>query len=157
VNDNRISASLSQADVDAVMAAITTIRQKLPFLIDLTPEERRTLPKLGDKSRAFVSAALIVAQQNVDLLPRYFEVDEMAKDVHLVEVLDSIYAEMTKLYELLDDTRVAAGSEAYLAGLLVYQSVRAAGKGAGLDCQLDAMGQRFARKSRTPAPQSSAA
>ena len=50
--DNRISASLSQADREAVMTAITTIRGKLPFLVDLTTEERRSLPKLGDKIRA---------------------------------------------------------------------------------------------------------
>lgn len=41
--DNRISASLSQADREAVMQAIATIREKLPFLIDLTTEERRAL------------------------------------------------------------------------------------------------------------------
>lgn len=48
--DNRISASLSQPDREAVMRAIATIRKKLPFLIDLTTEERRSLPKLGNKS-----------------------------------------------------------------------------------------------------------
>lgn len=53
---NRISASLSTSDRDAVLAAITQIRQKLPFLIDLTADERRALPKLGDKSRAFVES-----------------------------------------------------------------------------------------------------
>lgn len=58
MSDNRISASLSQADRDAVMKAIATIREKLPFLVDLTTEERRSLPKMGDKSRAFVSKAL---------------------------------------------------------------------------------------------------
>ena len=43
MSDNRISASLSQADRDAVMKAIATIREKLPFLVDLTTEERRAL------------------------------------------------------------------------------------------------------------------
>lgn len=38
-----------------------TIKQKLPFLIDLIAEERKSLPKMGDKSRAFVSKALEVA------------------------------------------------------------------------------------------------
>ena len=47
MSDNRISASLAQADRDAVMKAIATIREKLPFLVDLTTEERRSLPKMG--------------------------------------------------------------------------------------------------------------
>ena len=38
--ENRISASLAPADREAVMQAIATIREKLPFLVDLTTEER---------------------------------------------------------------------------------------------------------------------
>lgn len=83
--DNRISATLPQADREAVMQAIATIREKLPFLVDLTIEERRSLPKLGDKSRAFVSKALEVATQNQDFLSRSFDLDEMRQDVELFE------------------------------------------------------------------------
>ena len=53
--ENQISASLTPANRQAVMDAIATIKDKLPFLVDLTTEERRTLPKMGDKSRAFVT------------------------------------------------------------------------------------------------------
>jgi len=38
--ENRVSASLSQADKDAVMAALATIKAKLPFLIDITTSDR---------------------------------------------------------------------------------------------------------------------
>ena len=41
MDDNRIDATLSQADKDAIMAALAAIRQKLPFLIDLSLDERR--------------------------------------------------------------------------------------------------------------------
>ncbi len=34
--ENRISAQLSQADRTAVMVAVNTLRQKLPFLLDLS-------------------------------------------------------------------------------------------------------------------------
>src|SRR5205085_2999222 len=90
MTDNRISASLSQADQQAVLSAINTIREKLPFLIDLTPEERHTLPKMGDKSRGFVSQALDLATLNTDILPRSFDVDEMRKDVELLNALSPV-------------------------------------------------------------------
>lgn len=61
MTDNRVSAVLSEADRQAVLAAIETIRTKLPFLVDLTPEQRRSLPKMGDRSRSFVAKALAVA------------------------------------------------------------------------------------------------
>lgn len=151
--DNRISASLSQPDREAVMTAIATIREKLPFLLDLTTEERRSLPKLGDKSRAFVSKALEVATQNQDFLPRSFDLDEMREDVLLFEAMYPILLALMQLQELIDDTYVAVGSEAYAASLLVYNYAKASGKGAGLDAVVDEMGRRFARKSRTAQPQ----
>jgi hypothetical protein len=146
--DNRIDAALTQADRQAVLAAINTIREKLDFLIDLTPEERRTILRMGDRSRGFVSQALNVAEQNEDILPRSFDVAEMRRDVELLAALEPIMAALSQLSELVEDTYMAVGGEAYAAALLVYQFVRAAGKGAALDGALDALGQRFARKSR---------
>lgn len=153
MSDNRISASLAQADRDAVMKAIATIREKLPFLVDLTTEERRSLPKMGDKSRAFVSKALEVATQNQDFLPRSFDLEEMRRDVEMFEALYPLLLSLNQLQELMDDTYVAVGSEAYAAALLVYNYAKASGKGAGLDAVVDEMGRRFARKSRSVQPQ----
>ena len=52
MNTNRIDATLSPEDQAAVLAALATIKKKLPFLIDISPDERSSLPKMGDKSRA---------------------------------------------------------------------------------------------------------
>lgn len=150
--DNRISASLSQADQQAILAAVNTIREKLPFLIDLTPEERRTLPRMGDKSRGFVAQALEVATLNPDILPRSFDVSEMRKDVDLLSALSPVMTALSQLSELVDDTYMAVGSEAYASALLVYQFARTGGKGSALDGALDALSQRFARKSHGTAP-----
>jgi hypothetical protein len=130
------------------MDAINTIRTKLPFLLDLTLEERRALPKMGDKSRAFVSQALEVARQNPDILPRSFDIEEMRRDVDLFNALQPLLIAFGQIQELIEDTYLLVGSEAYIAALLVYQYARAAGKGAALDSNLDALSQRFARKSK---------
>lgn len=148
MTDNRVSASLSDADRRAVLAAVQTIREKLPFLVDLTPDERHRLPKMGDKSRAFVEQALTIATQNPDVLPRSFDVEEMRKDVELMDALRPFAAALAQLYELVDDTLLEVSSEAYAAALAVYQYARAAGKGSALDDLLEGMAQRFARKSR---------
>lgn len=103
MTENRISATLSDADQQAVMTAINTIRQKLPFLIDLSPEERQSLPKMGDKRRAFVEQALDVATQNEDILPRSFDVEEMRKDVELVAALAPIITALAQLQELIEE------------------------------------------------------
>lgn len=153
MTSNRISVTLAQADRDAVMAAVITIREKLPFLIDLSVEERKALPKLGDKSRAFVSKALEVAKQNSDFLPRSFDLDEMRKDVELFEAMYPVVVAMSQLQELLDDTYTTVGSEAYSAALTVYNYAKASGQGAGLDAVVGELKQRFARKPRQEKPQ----
>ncbi|MDF5707212.1 MAG: hypothetical protein PUP90_05895 [Nostoc sp. S4] len=153
--DNKVSAKLSLADREAVMQAITTIREKLPFLIDLTTEERKVLPKLGDKSRAFVSKALEIATQNPDFLPRSFDLNEMRQDIELFEALYPIMLSLTQLQELVDDTSVAVGSEAYAAGLMVYNYAKVSGKGAGLESMIDDLGRRFARKAKKVQAQTS--
>jgi hypothetical protein len=152
MQENRISATLSDADRQAVMAALETIRQKLPFLTDLTPEDRRALPKMGDRSRAFVSQALELATQNPNIIPGGFDTPEMRKDVELLDALAPIMTALMQLGELAEDTYMAVGSEAYTSALLVYQYARAAGRGSALDGALDGLAQRFARKTARTTP-----
>ena len=151
--ENRVNATLSPADQQAVLDAIATIKAKLPFLVDLTPTERQILPKMGDKSRAFVHKALEVATQNPGFLPRDFDLAEMRHDVELFESLQPVVVALTQLQELVDDTVVGVGSEAYTAALLVYQYAKASNQGAALDELADALGRRFARKAKSAPPQ----
>lgn len=150
---NKVSASLSATDLQDVLAAITTINAKMPFLINLTQEESKALPKFGDKSFAFVSKALELATQKPDILPRNFDVTEMKKDVDLYNQMYSVLQPLTLLVEKLNDTQKEAGAEAYTAALIVYQSAKMSGADlGGLESVLDDLGKRFARKSTSVAP-----
>lgn len=150
--ENRINATLSVADRDKVLDLIAQIRALLPFLIDLSPDERQSLPKMGDKSRAFVQQALQLAEQDDSYLPRSFDVAEMKNDVELTDGLYPIMLALAQLSEFVADTYTLVGSEAYTGGLVIYQSAKRNGHGAALDNLLDALGQRFARKTKEPPP-----
>lgn len=146
---NRINATLSPEQVQAVHAALETIAGSLPFLIDLKPEERKSMPKFGDQSRAFVAKAATIAQQHPDILPRSFDVQELQADVALVGTLYPVMTAVTQLLGRIEDTYFAAGSEAYAASLLVYQYAKAAHLATGaLEDALDDLGQRFARRAK---------
>jgi hypothetical protein len=149
--ENRVSAVLSSADREAVLAAIQTIHSKLPFLISLTPEQRKGMLKLGPKSVDFVNNALTVSNQNAQLLPPVFDQAEWQKDVELLTGLNAIATALSPLAEKIDDTLMVAGSEAYAAALSAYNYLKAANASGGLDGLLDDLGQRFARRSRTAA------
>ncbi|HEY0943627.1 MAG TPA: hypothetical protein VGD81_00105 [Opitutaceae bacterium] len=144
-----MSASLAAADQAAALQAIATLREKLPFLIDLTPEQRRHLPKMGDKSRAFVERTLQACQANGAVLPPTFDVAEFERDLALWLALAPVVAQVTQLQELLEDTLIAVGSDLYAASLVGYGYLKLSGAGAGLDELRAAMSARF-RKAKTP-------
>lgn len=150
--ENRIEATLSTADRQAALDALALVRSKLPFLIDLTPDDRQSLLKMGDKSRAFVAQALTIAEQDDSFLPRSFDTAEMRQDVQLIEALAPIMVAVTQLNEMLGDTFALVGSDAYSAALLVYNALKAKGGNGALDDLSDALGKRFARKSKPKTP-----
>ena len=149
--NDRIDTTLSQADLDAILAAVETIKGKLPFLIDLSPDERQSLPKFGYKSLAFVQRAHDVVKQDDSFLPRAFDVDAFGRDVALHARLGTVALALGRLAEHVDDTRTLVGAEAYAAALDAYDALKRAGNGAALDGAADDLARRFARR-RPAAP-----
>ncbi|PSB30756.1 hypothetical protein [Stenomitos frigidus] len=145
---NPISATLSPDDRATIAQALEQIRDRLPFLVDLMAEERKSIPKMGDKSRTFVNKALDMASKNAEFLPRSFDVAEMRKDVQLFDDLSSLSLSLVQLQDLVDDTCMALGNEAYTAALTVYNYAKTTGqKTDGLEPLVDEMRQHF-RKPR---------
>lgn len=146
--NNTISASISPADQEVIFDAIAIIKDKLGFVIGLTQEERKSLSRMGDKSRAFVNKAIEVATQNAELMPRCLDIAEMRRDVELVEALYPVMLSIAQLQELIEDTCLLAGSEAYAAARIAYNAARVNGKSMGLETAVEEMGKRYSRKSR---------
>lgn len=150
MNNNRVSATLSKETINQILGAVAAIREQLPFLVDLTVEERKSLPRMGDKSRAFVSKALELASQNSDFLPRSFDIDEFRKDVELYDAIYAVRQSLMILAENVDDTYQLAGSEAYSSALVVYHSAKSGKIGVeGLDDVIGELKKRFIRKSKS--------
>jgi len=152
MTSNYISANLTLQARDEIMGAINDIRAKLPFIIDVAPKVKRSMPKMGDKSRAFVQKALDVAVQHPDFLPRSFNIAELQRDVHLFETIYPLAMALAQLQADLDDTLAAVGSDAFTAALQVYRHAKAHGDGSGLDAMVEELGQRFERQPRKKAP-----
>ena len=110
MNTQRVSATLTTQDRDAVLAAIFTIREKLPFLIDLGAGQRNAMAKLGDRSQAFVRKAFEVGSQNPGMLPVSFDLEEMRRDADLFDSLSAIRPALDKLGNQVADTTLQEGS-----------------------------------------------
>jgi len=145
---NKIDAALSDIDRDKALEFIRQIRASLPFLIDLTPENRKQLFKMGDWGRPIVEQTLVLAEQDDSFLPRSFDVSEMRQDKELYDKLMPIFVEITRLYEGLQDTIMLVGSDLIMAGLDVYGNAKNNGIGEHLDNLVPLVARRFKHKSR---------
>lgn len=129
MNENRISIELSAADVAAINAAIAVLAEKLqPILIALEAEDKKNLAKLGEKSVSFVAKTLQYAESDTEFLPPFIDLPEMKKDWTGFNVLNGFLRPLQQITKNLDDTATLCGSEAILAGLAYYNSVRQAVK-----------------------------
>jgi hypothetical protein len=137
---------MSEEDVTAVLNDLLAIKARMPFLIGLTDEERRAMPKVGDRDRAFIDKAFEVVGKVADYLPASFKVEEMQKDMALMDALSPIILEISQLAQKLADTYALAASEAYAAALLIYRYAKDAKSIEGLTAALDNLSQRFERR-----------
>lgn len=152
-----LDAALTETDIQEILAAIATIRSKLPFLTGLTTDERRSLFKLGNKSQTFVEKALDVATAYSLLMPRSLsdsDIESARRDMALFEALHPILQNISQLHKLIEDTQTLAGSEAYATARLAYKSAKMNGKGMGLDDILTDLSRQFQRNRKAATPQS---
>jgi hypothetical protein len=140
-----ISAELTGEQKDLIISKLNEISDMLPFIVNLTIDERRSLTKMGDKSVAFVMKALEYASTNPQFVPPYLDVAELSKDAILASQLLAINNAIQILAEKVDDTLMAVGSEAYAASRTFYNSVKSATKEAvpGADAIARDLGERF--------------
>ncbi|MDR2125739.1 MAG: hypothetical protein LBP63_02765 [Prevotellaceae bacterium] len=100
----------------------------LPYVITLTPEERRGLLKMGDKSFTFVEKAYDYVLENPTFVPAYLNTTEFAVDFADAHGLWTVRNDALQVYEMIDDSAMASGSEAMQAALVFYNAVKEAAK-----------------------------
>ena len=147
--DNRIDTTFDKAQQAAALQALSDLAAALPFLTDLSPDDRRSLYKLGDKSRAFVDQALVSAEQFTDALPRSFDVEQYARDVALYRALEPVHARLRDLFERVDDTRMLVGAEAMEGARAVYYHTKGHPGSEALTETSRAMSRRYERGPQT--------
>ena len=147
-----IDASISAVDLQAIKDAFATIKQKLPFLVSLTVDERKSTFKAGPNSLSFVQNALTAAEGHPDIFPNSFSTTAFRKDVDLFSVLTELGTSAESLSSQIDDTRLAVGGEAMQQGSQVYTYVKAAADTTpGLKPIAEQLGERFQRASKPKA------
>ena len=153
---NKVSATLSDADQQTILTKANEIKALLPFLLNLSNTERKKFRKMGPKSVDYVALCVTGAQDFSNTLANDFNVTEFGNDAGLIVSLTRIHTVLQSITEGLGDTLLAAGSDAMAGADEVYGSLKGAAKrDANVKALVEQIGQRFkgqGKKKATPKP-----
>jgi len=151
---SNISAVLSPADVSGINGALTAIETALPFLINLTEEERKTIYKMGPDAKSYVDKTKNYTVSHPALIPPFASASEFVKDHDLWTALLPILARIKSLSEAIDDTMMGIGNEMMDFMTAYYSTAKEAAKRnvPGSGSVSGDLGEFFDRPDRPAAP-----
>ncbi len=126
MNINKIDAEIPQQTEEQAMQSIAGLKGMFPFLLDLTPNERKRLAKLSRKRQDFIDKVLIHAEQNPGFFPGFASLEAYRRDALLIKCLQRLYAAALPFCEQLKDTIMFTQAEAYELARAFYSSVKSA-------------------------------
>ena len=149
---NQISTTIPAETIADISSKMNLLNVSLAnyLLFNLTPADRMELSKMGDKTIVFVQKSLEYAENNPALVPAYLDIAEAKKDFVLSQDLNNILKQVSMLQRSIEDTMMVAGSEAYNAALVFYNSVKGASRVnvPGSEAVYNDLHQRFSVKSK---------
>ena len=148
---NRIDITLTTEQIAAVGAAITTLKDALPFLVSMSAAERRHLARLGPKSEGFVRQAHELAREHPEIVPNGLTVAELDRDQALRDALLPTKHDLEVLLRKVNDTMTLAGADLMQGTLIIYRGLRSYGDAAGYGDIREELGRRF-EQNRAPVP-----
>lgn len=143
MTQNLVDMMVGTDNLARMDSAIVELEAALAGLVSLTPEQRRSLPKMGDRSEAFCRAALNVAMQHPGVMARDFEMEAFQRDMQALDLLRPRFLRIAHLYQRASDTETALGSDLMSSSLEVYGVMKVSGKGKSLDDARRNLGSRF--------------
>jgi hypothetical protein len=145
MSKNLISAALAAQAVTNIATAVATIRTNLPFLLNLTPDQRKSLPGITEASQGIVLATINFVAQHPEAFPATFNAVEFNKDAALLAPLQQIASLIAALNTDTDDTLRALHGDLYSEFLDVYAIARAGNRSGAYDDYLNSVKSRFAK------------
>ena len=119
--ENRIDAQITDETLAEIMAAFALIRSKMPFLISVSREQKKRILRLADGRLPFTEDALKFARDEVTLNPDPLLLTNAEEDLALFKSLSKIMHDIESLKEMVSDTSLVAGSEAYKMARMIYK------------------------------------
>jgi len=146
---NLISGKLTEENITQIKNTFASIKTIIPFLKPLADKDKKGLIRLGDYYEPLVKDGCNITEQYPSIFPGTFNAAEYKSDYELYCVLKPIVAIGKEILSAIEDTMIAAGSDALMATFEVYGYVQSnIGEIAGLQETAGRMAEYFPRKSK---------
>lgn len=127
--ENKVQIQINEEQKQIIDKALEQINEILrPALISLSPEKKKSMLIMGDKSFSFVNKALMFSRQKPEFVPAYLNKTEWEIDMKAWNDLSPYYAKVSELYSMLNDTIALCGNESFRQALTYYNTVKQASK-----------------------------
>ena len=130
---NLVNLTLTDTQIAAVDAALTTLETELAGLVALSETDKRRMRKMGVKSESFSRQTLQVISQNPQMIPANVPVNDALADLKLLDQLRPVLTRMSRLCERGNDTDAALGSDIMAVALKAYGLLKLTGRGEGME------------------------
>ena len=125
---NKISADFNDDDKNKAIAKINDLKSSMPFLVNLSVDDRKRLKGIGTKNLDYVQKCLEGALAFPDEMKKSFDINEFKRDVILFNNLLGVQIACLSLLELVDDSMKAAGIDSMTSASEVYGSLKSSAK-----------------------------
>jgi hypothetical protein len=123
-----INASMTPEDKTTIKASIETMKTKMPFMINLTPEDRQSLRKMGANRLSYGTGLNLAANAHPKALPGSFDLVDYNTKMKSYEDLREIYMLALPWFEGLENTLMATGAEIMTLSDTVYGHLKVEAK-----------------------------
>lgn len=152
MSKKNVSYVIPAAEFTAIFDMMDQINGKMPFLINLTEDEKADLYKMGPKSVDFVQDSAEAAKAFPHVLPPSFDKQEHLNDADLIRQMIAIKVRLDSMKEKVDDTLMQVGSEAMDSAREIYHLFKLqSGREPGLKSVVDKLEPRFSRRRKKQA------
>lgn len=127
-NDNRISETITEDVKTQILTKFQEIADLLPFLGNLTNDEKRGITTIGTEREAMDTTFNAEMVAHPDLIPSYVDTEELARDRKLRADLLELVQRAEEIRGALEDSAHEAGSDVLMAYLSFYNNVKQAAK-----------------------------
>src|SRR5258708_1692047 len=124
-----ISATLTGANQTTIQTSIAAILLLLPFLVNLTPAERKKIRKAATKRQGYINDVYSASINNPTAIPATFDLAEFTKDYNLAIALKAVLNMIKPLVEGIDDTMLGINHEQMEESDMCYGFLQQAAKG----------------------------